>query len=64
MVNSINTTQSTIMAAVAAHKTQQDIAVSMVKKGLEVDKMQGEALLKLIDSAAATAHAGRIDLLV
>ena len=40
---------------------QQNIDVAVIKKGQDIEKMQGEAALKLIDSAANVAGSGKID---
>jgi len=52
---------SSLLAAVLQQASnKQELAVAVVKKGQEVEAAQGEAALKLIDSAA-TAAAGKID---
>lgn len=41
--------------------TSQDVAVAVLKKSQDVEQAQGEAALKLIDSASAS---GKIDVYV
>lgn len=41
--------------------TSQDVAVAVLKKAQDVEQAQGEAALKLIDSASAS---GKIDVYV
>lgn len=41
---------------------RQGVAVSVVKKSQDVEKAQGEAALKLIDSASSIEGLGRVDL--
>ncbi|WKJ89667.1 hypothetical protein QZJ86_16830 [Methylomonas montana] len=43
---------------------QQNLDVAVVKKAQEVEKMQGEAALKLIDAAANIVEPDRIDVRV
>ncbi len=51
---------STLLAAVLQQASnRQELAVAVVKKSQEVQAAQGEAALKLIDSAAAVA--GKVD---
>lgn len=40
---------------------KQGVEVSVVKKSQDIEKAQGEAALKLIDSASSVASSGRID---
>lgn len=40
---------------------RQTLEVSVVKKGQDIEKMQGEAALKLIDAAANVSEPGKID---
>jgi hypothetical protein len=40
---------------------KQDVEVAVIKKSQDIEKAQGEAALKLIDSASSVS-AGRIDL--
>ena len=41
--------------------SRQALEVAMVKKAQDVEKMQGEAVLELIDAAATVAEPGGID---
>ncbi|QPK63140.1 hypothetical protein IVG45_20420 [Methylomonas sp. LL1] len=47
-----------LMSEVAA---KQNLQVGLVKKAQDVEKMQGEAALKLIEAAGNVADAGKID---
>jgi hypothetical protein len=40
----------------------QELGIAVIKKGQDVEKTQGEAALKLIDSSSSVASSGRIDL--
>lgn len=40
----------------------QELGIAVVKKGQNIEKAQGEAALKLIDSSSSVASSGRIDL--
>lgn len=40
---------------------RQNLDVAVIKKGQGVEKMQGEAALKLIDAAANLSEPGKID---
>jgi hypothetical protein len=42
----------------------QELGIAVIKKGQDVEKAQGEAALKLINSASGVASSGRIDLYV
>ncbi len=42
----------------------QELGIAVIKKGQDVEKAQGEAALKLIDSSSSVASSGRIDLYV
>lgn len=44
--------------------TAQNVEVAIIKKGQDIERAQGEAALKLIDSASSAASSGRIDLYV
>lgn len=62
MVNSIS--QSSLLALSALMKqtaARQAVQVSVINKAQELEKMQGEAALKLIDSASNGTSSGRID---
>jgi N-acyl-D-aspartate/D-glutamate deacylase len=39
----------------------QDVEVSLVKKGQDIEKAKGESALKLIDSAAGVMGPGHVD---
>lgn len=41
---------------------KQNVEISLVKKSLDVERAQGEAALKLIDSASSSVSSGRIDM--
>lgn len=49
---------STLMRQTAS---RQAVQVSVISKAQELEKMQGEAALKLVDSASNGASSGRID---
>ncbi|ANE54562.1 hypothetical protein [Methylomonas sp. DH-1] len=61
MADSVSGVNSSGMLAAVLQQAanKQELAVAVVKKGQEVQAVQGEAALKLIDSAAAVP--GRID---
>lgn len=40
----------------------QELGIAVIKKGQDIEKAQGEAALKLIDSSSSVAISGRIDL--
>ncbi len=48
-------------ALMQAATTKQDVQVAIVKKSQDIERAQGEAALKLIDSASNSAGAGKID---
>lgn len=39
----------------------QDVEVSLIKKGQDIEKAKGESALKLIDSASGVTGSGHID---
>lgn len=43
---------------------QQNLEVAMLKKTQDMQKLQGEAALKLIETAASVSEAGRVDVYV
>jgi len=43
---------------------KQTLEVSVIKKGQEIEKMQGDSALKLIDAAANVSESGKIDVRV
>ena len=59
MINSLTSsnTQGLVTAAIKDAATKQDIGFSLLKKSQDIEKAQGEAALKLIDSASS----GQID---
>jgi hypothetical protein len=40
----------------------QELGIAVIKKGQNIERAQGEAALKLIDSSSSVASSGRIDL--
>ena len=60
MVNSISdVNMSGLMAAYAKEQmAQQQLQISVVKKALDAQKIQGEAALKLIESASNVSTQG------
>lgn len=48
-----------LMKEVAA---RQNLEVSLVKKAQDVEKMQGEAAIKLIETAGSVVEAGNLDI--
>lgn len=42
----------------------QDLGIAVIKKGQDVEKAQGQAALKLINSASSVANSGQVDLYV
>ena len=53
---------SGLVAALMKEKTAaQDVEVSLIKKGQDIEKAKGESALKLIDSASGVTGAGHID---
>lgn len=40
----------------------QELGIAVVRKGQNIERAQGEAALKLIDSSSSVASSGRIDL--
>lgn len=51
-----------LMTALMKEATaRQDLDVTLVKKAQDVEKMQGEAALKLIEAAGNVAEPGKID---
>jgi len=51
-----------LATALMKEKTaMQDVAVAVIKKGQDIEKANGEAALKLIDSASNVAGTGHID---
>ncbi len=40
----------------------QELGIAVIKKGQNIEKAQGEAALKLIDSSSSVPSPGRIDL--
>lgn len=66
MVSSVGSTGSSALLAALMKETlaQQNLEVAVVKKAREVEKMQGEAALKLIDAAANIVESDRIDVRV
>ncbi len=44
--------------------TRQNLEVAVIKKGQDIEKMQGDAVLKLIDAAANPSESGKIDVYV
>jgi len=66
MVSSVESSGSSALLAALMKETlaQQNLDVAVVKKAQEVEKMQGEAALKLIDAAANIVELDRIDVRV
>lgn len=66
MVSSVESSGSSALLAALMKETlaQQNLDVAVVKKAQEVEKMQGEAVLKLIDAAANIVEPDRIDVRV
>ena len=62
MVSSVSSTNAPgLLTALMKEATaKQNLEVTMVKKAQDVEKMQGEAALKLID-AAGVVEPGKID---
>ncbi|MGR8930417.1 MAG: putative motility protein [Gammaproteobacteria bacterium] len=59
MVNSISDANMPLMTTYAKqHTTQHDLQVSVMKKALDIQKIQGEAALKLIASVGSIAEQG------
>jgi len=63
MINSVGGAGAAGLAtALMKEKTAvQDVEVSLVKKGQDIEKAKGESALKLIDSASGVTGAGHID---
>lgn len=66
MVNAISGTGSTELIAtlVQQQSTAQSIDTAVLQKSQEIQKTQGEAAIKLIDSAANAGNTGGIDVRV
>lgn len=66
MINSISGGNAPgLMTALMKEATaKQDLEVALVKKAQDVQKMQGEAALKLIETAGSVDEAGKIDVYV
>ncbi|TRW93009.1 hypothetical protein EKO24_013820 [Candidatus Methylobacter oryzae] len=64
MVGSVNGSDAPGLATalMKSATTAQNVDVAIIKKGQDVERAQGEAALKLIDSASGTASSGRVDL--
>ncbi len=65
MVNSVSggNTPGLMTALMKEATARQDLQVAVIKKGQDVEKMQGEAALKLIN-ASNIAEPGKIDVRV
>lgn len=63
MIGSVSggSASSLITALMKDGVTRQNMEVAVIKKGQDVQKMQGEAALKLIYAAANLAEPGKID---
>ena len=63
MINSVGSTgtQGLLESLMKEMTTKQNVDISLVKKSLDIEKAQGEAALKLIDSASSAGGAGQID---
>ncbi|WAR45419.1 hypothetical protein [Methylomonas rapida] len=63
MIGSVSggSASSLITALMKDGVTRQNMEVAVIKKGQDVQKMQGEAALKLINAAANLAEPGKID---
>ncbi len=63
MVGSVSggSASSLIAALMKDGATRQNMEVAVIKKGQDIEKMQGEAALKLIDAAANLSEPGKID---
>jgi|GEM_PF-649380 cellobiose-specific phosphotransferase system component IIB len=66
MVSSVSGgSASGLMAALMKEAAaKQTLEVSVIKKGQEIEKMQGDSALKLIDAAANVSESGKIDVRV
>lgn len=53
-----------IAAFLKEASARQDLDVSLVKKAQDQEKMQGEAALKLIETAANISTSGKVDIRV
>jgi hypothetical protein len=63
MIGSVDSTGAAGLAtALMKEKAAvQDVEVSLVKKGQDIEKAKGESALKLIDSASGVTGAGHVD---
>ncbi len=63
MVSSISGSNAPgLMTALMKDATaRQNLEVAVLKKGQDIEKMQGEATLKLIDAASNVSEPGKID---
>ncbi len=51
-----------VTAQLKESAANQELEIAVIKKGQNIEKAQGEAALKLIDSSSSVASPGRIDL--
>jgi len=63
MVGSVSSTGTSAFTTsfTQSAATGQDVAVAVVKKIQDIEQAQGEAALKLIDSASSPTSSGKID---
>ena len=63
MINPAGSTgaQGLLAALMKEMAAKQNVDISLVKKSLDIEKAQGVAALKLIDSASSSASHGQID---
>jgi hypothetical protein len=64
MVSSVggSTVPALTTALLKEAAANQELGIAVVKKGQNIERAQGEAALKLIDSSSSVASSGRIDL--
>lgn len=61
MVSSVGDVSGLVAAAMREATVTQDIGIAVVKKSLDIEKINGEAALNLIASAAPAVSSGGID---
>ncbi|MDP3589889.1 MAG: hypothetical protein Q8R54_05055 [Methylobacter sp.] len=64
MVSSVGGLGTPVLVAAQLKEAaaNQDLEIAVIKKGQSIEKAQGEAALKLIDSSSSVVSSGRIDL--
>lgn len=64
MVSSVggSTAPALTTALLKEAAANQELGIAVVKKGQNIEKAQGEAALKLIDSSSSVTSSGQIDL--